>query len=151
VAGYVNSAFNTYANVYYLTGVAGLPDKANGTENNAGGSSIRATALSETDLKALPSALGIAFKVDTQSLNAGYPALAWQQPSGPVTGAPHSGDFNGDGVVTVSEVIQIARLVLGLENPASLTPAQFAVVDMNGDGVLVVNDVQLALRAALGL
>jgi hypothetical protein len=151
VAGYVNSSYNTYSNVSYLAGVAGPSGKTNGTENNVGGSSIRATVLSEAELKALPSTLGTAFKIDAQALNDGYPALVWQQPLQPLTGAPKTGDFNGDGETTIAEVITTMRFVLGVEDFRSLTPAQFAVLDMTGDGTLAVLDMQLAFRIAVGL
>jgi hypothetical protein len=148
ITGYVNAAYNSYDKVYYLTGVLASGDVANGYLNNVGSSSISALAQSQTALKALTSTLGTAFKAGTASLNDGYPALVWQEPSGSSAGAPGSGDLNGDKTSTTQEAMTAARAAMGL---LTLTPAQRVAMDMNGDGSLTMQDATRALRRSLGL
>jgi hypothetical protein len=148
VAGYVNSPYNSYGNVHYLTGVAGASTTTNGYTNNVGSSSIAASAQSASSLKALAPTLGAAFKADAQSLNGGYPALLWQQAAAPSVGAPGSGDLDGDGSVSAAESSAIMRAVLG---QTTLTPAQKDALDMDRDGVLTAADMLLHIKKILGL
>ncbi len=55
------------------------------------------------------------------------------------------GDANGDGVVTVSDVVATANYILG-KNPQ---PFIFEAADMNGDGEITVTDVVLIARIVL--
>ena len=64
-------------------------------------------------------------------------------------GAPRSGDYDGDGNVTLSEALIVARVVVG--SITNLTAEQFAAVDMDGDGYITMTDVLLVMRKALGL
>jgi hypothetical protein len=70
-----------------------------------------------------------------------------QQPE-PTTGAPGSGDFDGDNRVTMTEVITTLNVVIGR---GIFTPAQKASVDMDGDGVVTMTDVIKVLRRSIGL
>ena len=65
------------------------------------------------------------------------------------TGAPKSGDFNGDGVVTMDEALLVARIVAGVG--LTLTTEQFAAVDMDADACITMADVLLIMRKASGL
>ena len=65
----------------------------------------------------------------------------------PVT--PKSGDFNGDGFVTLDEAMIVARVVTGY-SPV-ITSEQFAAVDMDFDGVLTMTDISLIMRRTCGL
>jgi hypothetical protein len=65
-----------------------------------------------------------------------------------ITGAPASGDFDGDGRVTMTEVINTLNVVIGR---GVFTPAQKASVDMDGDGVVTMTDVIKVLRRSVGL
>ena len=55
------------------------------------------------------------------------------------------GDANGDGMVTVSDVVATANYILG-KNPQ---PFIFEAADMNGDGEITVTDVVLIARIVL--
>jgi len=65
----------------------------------------------------------------------------------PPTGAPRSGDFDGDGFVTMSDVLYVAQAALG--GGVSMSPAQMAAIDMDGDGVFTMADVMQAYQRAL--
>ena len=58
------------------------------------------------------------------------------------------GDLNGDGEVTVKDVLVMRRFIAGLEE---LDDAAVATGDMNGDGELTVKDVLKARRVIAGL
>jgi hypothetical protein len=64
-------------------------------------------------------------------------------------GDPGSGDFDGDGSVTMSEVMIALRVVVGIG--ADITQEQFAAIDIDFDGVLTMVDVMLMIRKACGL
>ena len=64
----------------------------------------------------------------------------------PPVGEPGSGDLNGDGVVTMDEVIMALRASVG---SLTLTTAQFAAIDMDFDGAITVTDVVMMLRKTL--
>jgi hypothetical protein len=64
------------------------------------------------------------------------------------TGAPGSGDFDGDGRVTMTEVITTLNVVIGR---GIFTPEQKASVDMDGDGAVTMTDVIKVLRRTVGL
>ena len=55
------------------------------------------------------------------------------------------GDVNGDGEVTVSDIVATAQYILG-NNPQ---PFIFEAADMNGDGEITVTDVVLIVRLIL--
>ncbi|MCL2135920.1 MAG: hypothetical protein FWH40_00100 [Coriobacteriia bacterium] len=61
-------------------------------------------------------------------------------------GPPGSGDLNGDGSVTMDEVIIALRATV---SDIGLTPAQRAALDMNQDGVITVADVVMILRMTI--
>jgi hypothetical protein len=63
-------------------------------------------------------------------------------------GAPGSGDFDGDGRVTMTEVITTLNVVIGR---GIFTPEQKTSVDMDGDGVVTMTDVIKVLRRSIGL
>jgi hypothetical protein len=67
----------------------------------------------------------------------------------PSTGLPRSGDYDGNGVVTLDEAMIIIRVVAGLG--PSLSVEQFAAVDMDADGFITMSDVMLMVRRACGL
>ncbi|MCL2137380.1 MAG: hypothetical protein FWH40_07700 [Coriobacteriia bacterium] len=54
-----------------------------------------------------------------------------------------SGDLNGDGVVTMDEVVTILQATVGA---VELSPEQFAVIDMDFDQIITMVDVILALQ-----
>ncbi|KJS12590.1 MAG: hypothetical protein VR67_08820 [Peptococcaceae bacterium BRH_c8a] len=57
------------------------------------------------------------------------------------------GDANGDGKVTVSDVVQTVNFALGKSTPS---PEELLAVDMNGDGRISVADVVAIVNIALG-
>ena len=63
-------------------------------------------------------------------------------------GLPRSGDLDGDGYVTLTEALVVARVVVCSVN---LTAEQFAAVDMDADGYITMADVLLVMRKACGL
>jgi hypothetical protein len=65
------------------------------------------------------------------------------------TGAPGSGDLNGDGVVTMDEAMIVIRVVVGIG--MVFTTEQFAAVDMDFDGCITMNDVMMIIRRVVGL
>ncbi|HEY3282060.1 MAG TPA: dockerin type I repeat-containing protein, partial [Armatimonadota bacterium] len=64
----------------------------------------------------------------------------------PPSGA--KGDVNGDGKVSVGDVVLALRAVAGL---AQLSAQQSVAADVNGDGKLSVGDVVLLLRVVARL
>ncbi|MDR1183699.1 MAG: leucine-rich repeat protein [Coriobacteriales bacterium] len=92
----------------------------------------------------------VAESFQAAALSAGWVFVA--VPSGPAepeVGDPGSGDLDGDGKVTASEALQVARAVVS--GDGALTKAQVAAADMDGDGALTMSDVVRILRAAAGL
>ena len=65
----------------------------------------------------------------------------------PSVGAPGSGDINGDGYVTMDEVLTCAQAALG---DIGLSPAQLDAIDMDRDGVITMADVMLIYRVSVG-
>ncbi|MDR3295248.1 MAG: dockerin type I repeat-containing protein [Clostridiales Family XIII bacterium] len=64
------------------------------------------------------------------------------------TGAPGSGDIDGDGTVTITDALSAARAILNLE---SLSEAKKLAADMDEDGQITMTDVILIARKAAGL
>ena len=64
----------------------------------------------------------------------------------PPVGEPGSGDLNGDGFVTMDEVLITAYAAIGA---AQLTPRQFAAIDMDNDGAITMADVMLVYQASV--
>lgn len=58
------------------------------------------------------------------------------------------GDITGDGEITVSDVVIVARHTLGM---TSLTETQLANADVNGDSLVDIRDITLIMRFALGI
>ena len=54
-----------------------------------------------------------------------------------------SGDLNGDGIVTMDEVIIVLQATIGV---AELSAAQLAAIDMDFDGTITMADVVIALK-----
>ena len=59
---------------------------------------------------------------------------------------PGTGDLNGDGVVTMDEVVTTAQVAIGL---VSLNPEQLAIIDMDGDGFITMFDVMKVYERAI--
>jgi len=59
-----------------------------------------------------------------------------------------AGDLNGDGSVSIADVVIELRVVVGLAKP---TTAQLAAGDLNKNGVIDLADAVALLRAAIGL
>ena len=68
--------------------------------------------------------------------------------TGPPVGTPGSGDYDGDGIVTMNDAMATARAAIGAISP---TPAQTAAIDMDGDGVITMTDALRVMRKAIGL
>jgi hypothetical protein len=64
------------------------------------------------------------------------------------TGEPGSGDIDGDGLVTMSDITQLVRVILELDAP---TDGQTLAVDMDDDGRLTMADVVLVIHKLLGI
>lgn len=64
------------------------------------------------------------------------------------SGPPRSGDLDGDGLATASDIVLAARALLGWD---TLTEAQRLAADMDGDTLLTVTDVMDIARKSLGL
>lgn len=58
------------------------------------------------------------------------------------------GDINGDGSITILDVVKLQRHVLGVE---TLPAEQQSAADMNGDGKLDVKDITLIQKTILGV
>ena len=58
------------------------------------------------------------------------------------------GDVNGDGDLTMKDVLLMRRYIAGLDE---LTQAQIAAGDMDGDGDVTMKDVLKARRIIAGL
>jgi len=64
----------------------------------------------------------------------------------PPVGLPGTGDLDGDGFVTMSEVLTCARAALG---DIGLSPEQLACIDMDGDGFITMFDVMQVYMMAI--
>jgi len=64
----------------------------------------------------------------------------------PTVGGPGTGDLNGDGFVTMDEVMTTAQAAIGA---IELSPEQFAAVDMDNDGAITMADVLLVYQASV--
>ena len=64
----------------------------------------------------------------------------------PTVGAPGTGDLNGDGFVTMNEVLICAQASLG---DIGLSPEQLACIDMDGDGFITMFDVLQVYQKAI--
>ena len=76
-------------------------------------------------------------------------SFVWVRTPGITTGAPGSGDLNGDGYVTMDEAMAAARAVVG--SGPNLYVEQRAALDMDADGYVTMTDVLLIMRKALGI
>jgi hypothetical protein len=89
------------------------------------------------------------------STNPGYleysqsGSFVWVRTPGITTGAPGSGDLNGDGYVTLDEALIIVRVVAGVG--MHLSVEQFAAVNMDSDSQITMTDVMIMVRRACGL
>ncbi|HLA41226.1 MAG TPA: FlgD immunoglobulin-like domain containing protein, partial [Candidatus Glassbacteria bacterium] len=63
------------------------------------------------------------------------------------TGAPTTGDLNGDSEVDISDVVRVIDFALGKQTP---TASQLSLADLNADGVIDIFDVLKVLSIALG-
>ena len=70
-----------------------------------------------------------------------------QWTTGPATGLPGSGDYNGDGIVTGIDVIAVLRAARGGEE---LGASQLDALDVNFDGIITGIDVMIIRRLAIG-
>lgn len=59
-----------------------------------------------------------------------------------------SGDVDGDGSISITDVILLLRHLTGL---TELTPSQFAAADVNEDGLLDIADATMIMRHLAGL
>ena len=64
----------------------------------------------------------------------------------PPVGAPGTGDLNGDGFVTMNEVLICAQASLG---DIGLSSEQLAAIDMDGDGFITMYDVMKVYERAI--
>jgi len=64
----------------------------------------------------------------------------------PVTGLPGSGDYDGDGFVTMFEVMITVQAAMG---EISINPDQFAALDMDNDGYITMADVIMVYQMAI--
>jgi hypothetical protein len=140
-------------NVYWLTGKSRYghaPIEGTVTEFGSG------TALETLTAAHLNNGGESIWYDDTTGINAAegvnYPVLYFQRtdtdPEDPEVGAPGSGDIDGDGFVTMADVVVLMRAIAGQE---TLTPAQLAAADLDQDGYLTMADMILMLRKVLGL
>jgi hypothetical protein len=63
-------------------------------------------------------------------------------------GAPCSGDFNGNGFVTLDEALLLVQII-NTDSFGTLSAAQFAAVDINDDGYLTMADVLMIVQIIL--
>ena len=59
---------------------------------------------------------------------------------------PVTGDINGDGTVTVLDVVALQKYLLKTN---TFTKAQYTSADMNGDGIVNIYDLILMKKAVL--
>ena len=76
-----------------------------------------------------------------------YIALNWGGKGlTPPVGAPGTGDLNGDGYVTMDEVMTTAQAAMG---DIGLSPEQLACIDIDGDGYITMADVLMIYQMAI--
>ncbi|HEY3283144.1 MAG TPA: dockerin type I domain-containing protein, partial [Armatimonadota bacterium] len=81
-------------------------------------------------------------------LNGKYNGPGLAEAGGTVTPPVAFGDLNGDGKVSITDVVTALRGVAGL---VTLTDAQKLAADVNGDGKFNISDVVMMLRFVAGL
>jgi hypothetical protein len=142
-------------NSYYLNIVSGENEFADCDLSLGGQGWLPLSAgLDEAEMKTAAFVRGLngegsAFNADSENINGGFPILAWQGGTPvPTVGAPGSGDLDGDGAVTMAEVMTILNYVLNSAG-STLSAAQIAAADMDGDGVITMVDVMMMLQTAL--
>ena len=57
------------------------------------------------------------------------------------------GDYNGDGIVNVLDIVQIMNLILATTTP---TEEQLADADMNDDGIINILDLVQIMQIIIG-
>jgi hypothetical protein len=62
-----------------------------------------------------------------------------------IVGAPNSGDFDGDGIVTVSDVVNVAQIVI--KGTEGLTSEQILAIDFDNDGYITMSDAVKIVRS----
>ena len=60
----------------------------------------------------------------------------------------HKGDLNGDGQITVIDIIKVQRIIVGLD---ALTDSNLILADLNGDGKVSAVDIVIIQRHIVGL
>jgi hypothetical protein len=72
----------------------------------------------------------------------------WNEVVGLPTGEPGSGDFDGDGLVTLTDVTAALQSIVGARQ---LTQAQYDALDMDGDGLITMTDAMRILQKVAGM
>jgi Listeria-Bacteroides repeat domain (List_Bact_rpt). len=67
--------------------------------------------------------------------------------AGPATGLPGSGDYNGDGMVTATDIIAARQAAIG---SFELSESQFDALDINGDSIITATDILRIRQIAIG-
>ena len=86
------------------------------------------------------------YTFDSHFSDLPYIPVNWGGGGLPRVGAPGSGDLDGDGFVTMSEVSICALAAIG---SADLSPAQLDAIDIDRDGVFTMADVMLVYAIAI--
>ena len=84
---------------------------------------------------------------DSHFSDIDYIDVNWGGRGLPLVGPPGSGDLNGDGFVTMDEVLICAQAALG---DIGLNPAQLDAIDMDRDGAITMADVMMIYKASVG-
>ncbi|MCL2135915.1 MAG: leucine-rich repeat protein [Coriobacteriia bacterium] len=130
-AGLANTGVNVLYQSFYLSDLAPIQNRA--------AALIIGSCLTPTTNR---------FTFDGHFRDIYYVPLNWGG-SGmalPDTGAPGSGDLNGDGVVTMDEVVVCLQ---STTSPIALSAGQYAAIDMDFDGVLTMSDVIMVLQRTI--
>jgi hypothetical protein len=151
-SGTINGAVSVLGNVY--GNEMGVSVSYGGTVSITGriivsnnGTYILIDSLIRNPVEYEPYSQQTGYRQYANNSATGYVSLVWVKI--PTTGAPKSGDLNGDGVVTLDEAMRVTRVVAGVG--MTLNAQEFAAVDMDGDGSITMTDVMLIVRKACGL
>jgi hypothetical protein len=143
-------------NQQHAEGLAGMAEGAIANsfylDTSFSGTAVGVTAktageLASPEFLALINDGGDAFVAGTA-----HPILSWEADDDgtvePLTGAPGSGDFNGDTFTTLDEALLLVQII-NTDSFDALSAGQFAAMDINADGFLTMADVLMIVQIIL--
>ncbi len=138
VIGNVSNVNAVTQNLYYLEGTAEKGIGAVMDEATQFATSVTAETLASAEFV---TTINSGLEDEAFKRGGAHPVLTWQEDSA-VEPDPVYGDLDGDGDVSMTDIIVVLQYINGSE----LTEEQFHVADVNGDGIVNMADLLLILQ-----